>query len=181
MSGVVRGVLDELEERMNKMDHRKYNPDLFTRRSLRLPDRDYAATNAYFVTIRAKQLEPIFEAPELRKILLETWQALPERFHGVTLDEFVVMPDHIHFILWLDSKIENVPTLGSVVGAYKSLTTVAWLRHIKSAGLERSGLIWQRNYYERVVRIEELEKTRQYIRNNPTELQRQTENQRTEM
>ena len=163
------------------MDHRKYNPDLFTRRSLRLPDRDYTKTNAYFVTIRAKQYEPIFEAPELRKILLETWQALPERFHGVTLDEFVVMPDHIHFILWLDGKIENVPALGSVVGAYKSLTTVAWLRHIKSAGLECSGLIWQRNYYERVIRIEELEKTRQYIRNNPTELQRQTEKQRTEM
>jgi len=163
------------------MDHRKYNPDLFTRRSLRLSNHDYAATNAYFVTIRAKQPEPIFEIPELHEILLETWQALPERFPGITLDEFVVMPDHVHFILWLDGKIENLPTLGSVVGAYKSLTTVAWLRHIQSAGLECSGLIWQRNYYERVVRIEELEKTRHYIRNNPTKLQRQTENERRDM
>ncbi len=84
------------------------------------------------------------------------------------------MPDHIHFILWLDGTTkrdgttESAPTLGSVVGAYKSLTTVTWLHHIKATGIEASGRLWHKNYYERVIRNDELEDTRQYIRNNPT-------------
>jgi putative transposase len=93
---------------------------------------------------------------------------------SVTLDEFVIMPDHIHFILWLDittqrdSTPKNAPTLGSVVGAYKSLTTVAWLHHIKATGIEVPGRLWHKNYYERIICNDELESTRQYIRNNPT-------------
>ena len=71
----------------------------FTRRSLRLKTHNYAWTGTYFVTIRAKEHEPLFEIPELRTILVDTWHALPQRFPGLTLDEFVVMPDHVHFII----------------------------------------------------------------------------------
>jgi putative transposase len=81
------------------MDHKHYNPDRFTRKSLRLATRDYTAAGAYFVTIRALPPDPLFAIPKLRYILLETWHALPKRFSHVTLDEFVIMPDHIHFIL----------------------------------------------------------------------------------
>ena len=150
------------------MKHSKYNPDRFTRRSIRLPDRDYTSASAHFVTIHADRHEPLFETPELRKILEDNWKALPDRFSTVELDEFVIMPDHIHFILWLNNKQKDAPTLGRVVGAYKSLTAVAWLRHIKSNNMECSGRIWQGNFYERIIRISELEKTRAYIRNNPT-------------
>ncbi len=154
------------------MSYHRFDSDRsthYTRRSLRLPKHDYSWTGAYFVTIRAKEPEPIFEIPELRKILVETWEALPDRFPGVSLDEFVVMPDHVHFIIWLNGIVENAPTLSSVVGAYKSLTTVAWLRHIQATGLERSGIFWQRNFFERCIREKgELEETRLYIRNNPT-------------
>ncbi len=151
------------------MNHSKYDPDNFDRKSLRLPTRNYAAKSAYFITIRSDQHQPLFEIPELRDILTETWNALPKRFPSVTLDEFIIMPDHIHFILWLDYAQQTTPTLGSVIGAYKSLVAVAWLRHIESNNLiQYPGRIWQRNYYERVVRISELEQTRLYIRNNPT-------------
>ncbi|MFL5657087.1 MAG: transposase [Ktedonobacteraceae bacterium] len=150
------------------MVYRKYNPDRFTRQSLRISDRDYSSASAYYVTIRAEQHEPVFEIPELRKILEETWQALPHRFPGVTLDEFVIMPDHIHFIIWLDGTMDNAPTLGSVVGAYKSITTVTWYEHLKTKGTTWPGYVWQRNYYERVLRISELKQKRLYIRNNPT-------------
>ncbi len=136
-----------------------------------MPERDYTATNAYFVTIGVAQKLPLFEIPELRKILLATWKALPERFPGVTLDEFVVMPDHIHFIIWLDNTFENPPPLGVVVGAYKSLTTFAWLQHTQSANLEYPGRFWHRNFYEHIVRIPELVDTRLYILNNPMKLQ----------
>ncbi len=129
---------------------------------------DYTA-GAYFITIRTYQSEPLLEVPELRTILLETWQALPGRFPGVTLDEFVIMPDHMHFILWLNNTVENASALGRVIGAYKSLTTVAWLKHIQDTGQERSGLLWQRDYYEHILQSKlQLEQRRQYIRNNPT-------------
>ena len=157
------------------MKYRKFDSDRsirYTRRSLRLPKHTYT-WGAYFVTIRAEVPEPLFEIPELCAILVETWEALPQRFAGLTLDEFVVMPDHVHFIVQLDDNIEKPPTLADVVGAYKSLTTVAWLRHIKTMKLERSGRLWQDNYFERVIRdAPELENTRQYIRNNPNKLRK---------
>jgi len=154
-----------------EMHPKKYNSDLsirYKRQSLRMPKHNYGWTGTYFVTIRAVQREPIFETPELCTILIETWKSLPERFVGATLDEFVIMPDHIHFIIELEGNVEKPVTLGDVIGAYKSLTTVAWIRHIKATGMERSGIIWQRNYFERDIRdAHELEQTRQYIRDNP--------------
>jgi putative transposase len=78
------------------------------------------------------------------------------------------MPDHIHFILQLNPTPQNAPTLPSVVGAYKSLVAVAWLRHIETNNLiEYPGKIWQSNFYERIVCKSELEEKRRYIRNNP--------------
>ena len=57
------------------------------------------------------------------------------------------------------------------MGAYKSLTTVACIKHIKANNLECPGIIWQIKYYERTIRdAQELEQIRQYIRNNPIEL-----------
>ena len=153
------------------MTNLKYNPDIHHRQSVRLPGRDYSSASAYFVTLCANQPEPIFEISELRKILIETWQTLPERFPSVSLDEFIIMPDHIHFIICLHRAQEPLPTLGHVIGTYKSLAALAWLNHIKSNNLECSGRIWHRNYYERVVRIAELEQTRQYIRSNPAKLE----------
>ena len=151
------------------MKHSQYNPDRFTRQSQRLPTRDYAAKGDYYVTIRTDQFQPLFEIPELRNILKDTWNALPTRFPSVTLDEFVIIPDHIHFILRLNPTPQNAPTLGSVVGAYKLLVAVAWLRHIETNNLiEYPGKIWQSNFYERIVRKSELEEKRRYIRNNPT-------------
>ena len=153
------------------MDHKHYNPDRFTRKSLRLASRDYTAAGAYFVTIRALLPDRLFGIPKLRYILLENWHALPKRFPHVALDEFVIMPDHIHFILWLDGT--EAQSLGDVVGAYKSMTTVQWLQHLKSVGkdMHYPCRIWQSQYYDRVIRNGELESTRQYIRNNPNKLQ----------
>ena len=119
--------------------------------------------------------DPLFAIPKLRYILLDTWQTLPKRFPNVTLDEFVIMPDHIHFILWLDGTPGKELTLGKIIAAYKSLTTVLWLQHLKSVGKDMYSpcRIWQSGYYERVIRMNELQHTRQYIRNNPTKARSQ--------
>jgi REP element-mobilizing transposase RayT len=147
-------------------------PELYTRRSsVRLPGFDYASTGAYFVTVCTEHRKPIFEIPEISKLLVEVWETLPGRFSSVTLDEFIVMPDHIHGILWLDGTVKNAPTLSRVVDAYKSLTTVAWLNYNKARSIWCSKHLWQRGYYDHVIRNDQdLELTREYIRNNPLRL-----------
>ena len=81
------------------------------------------------------------------------------------------MPDHIHFILWLDGTRKDVP-IGNVIGAYKSITTVHWIQHLKSVGkdMQYPCRIWQEKFHDRVLRLDELEQTRLYIRNNPKKL-----------
>jgi len=142
----------------------------YHRRSTRLSKHDYTR-GIYFVTIRTQTHDPLFEIPQLRAILEETWQALPQRFPGVTLDEFVIMPDHVHFILRLDGQGDNPPTLGRVVGAYKSLVMVAWIDYCKAAGIYAAGSFWLVRFVERVITNQQaLARIRQYIRDNPKNL-----------
>ena len=144
----------------------------FTRKSLRKKQHNYGWTGTYFVTIRAAEFNPLFEIPELHTILKEIWHTLPKRFPNLTLDEFVIMPNHVHFIVRLEGNVEKPTTLGHIIGAYKSLTAVAWLHHIETLGptdIELPGHIWQRSYYDHIIRDAlELEQKRKYIRDNPT-------------
>jgi hypothetical protein len=80
-----------------------------------------------------------------------------------------------HAILWLNDTQKDAPTLGQVVGAYKSIVAVLWLDYIKSNNMECSGRVWQRNFHERVVRIAELGKKRRYIRDNPAKLRKKVQ------
>lgn len=60
------------------------------------------------------------------------------------------------------------PTLGQIIGAYKSRCVIDYLKFIGANNMEVIGKIWQRNYYEHVIRSEdELNKTREYIQLNP--------------
>ncbi len=150
---------------MSKSD---YNPEIHHRRSIRLASHDYTSSGAYFVTICAKARTPLFDRPELRSILEETWYALPQHFQGLELDEFVIMSDHIHFIVWLDSTISGGITLGSVIKSYKSSTFTKWLDYIETNGLNEQAKFWQRNYMEHIIRNEsQRTQRREYIRNNP--------------
>ncbi len=112
------------------MNRQRYDPAIHQRQSLRLPTYDYSSSGAYFVTICLHERQPLLEHAELRAILEDSWQRLPERFPGITLDEFVIMPDHIHFIVWLAPHAQSRPTLSKVVGTYKSLTGRAALMYL---------------------------------------------------
>src|SRR5207249_1321388 len=92
------------------------------------------------------------------------WTKLPERISLVRIDEFVVMPDHFHGIVWIvDGSMEPRTTLGSILRAFKSITTIEVNRM-----LYRSGPLWQRGYHDHVIRSEEdLFLRRRYIRENP--------------
>jgi len=160
--------------RGKSMAYSSYNSDRntrFTRKSLRLKNHNYGWSGAYFITIHAAGYEMLFENPALYAILEKQWYALPERFPNLTLDEFIIMPNHVHCIVKLEGNVEKPTTLGRVMGAYKSIAAVKWLRHIEAlgiAGLELSGRIWERDYYEHVIQnTRELEQKRHYIRDNP--------------
>ena len=151
------------------MDKHGFDPKLPIRRSNRLPFYDYSSEGAYFVTICQYDRQwPVLKQSSISTILEETWYALPQRFATVALDQFILMPDHVHFILWLHPDKESHPSLGRVVGAYKSITARAILHDLRILGQVSDNHLWQRDYYEHVMRNEEdLNQTREYILNNP--------------
>ena len=156
------------------MSTQKFDPDRasrFTRKSLRLQTHNYSWTGTYHVILRAKEHTPLFEIPKLRLILQEEWEALSQRFCNVTLDEFMIMSDHIHLLISLEGNMENAASLPDVIGAYKSCVFKQWYKHIKAEKLECAAQFWQHRYFDRIIRDgQDFERTRQYIRDNPTKI-----------
>src|SRR5438270_3757544 len=129
------------------MNDHHYDPAIHHRKSLRLPAYNYSSRGAYFVTICLQEKQPYLEDPQLHHILEETWDTLPLRFPGVVLDEFVIMPDHIHFIIWLEPQGKNHPTLTDILRVFKSLTGRSALTYLRSKGYVVVNQFWQRSFY----------------------------------
>lgn len=152
-----------------------YDPNIHHRRSIRLQGYDYSQAGAYFVTICTQYREHLFgnivngalQPNSYARIVVEWWNSIPEHFTSVELDEFVVMPNHMHGIVVLSTLAltsARSPTLGRVVAYFKYQSTkgVNLLRPPPSAS------IWQRNYYEHIIRDQaSLQRMREYIVNNP--------------
>ena len=157
----------------------EYNPRMHHRRSIRLKWYDYSQKGAYFVTVCTHDGRPYFEEyHELRQIVTQRLQEIPDRFSGITLDESVIMPNHVHIIIIVGATLavapknragaRPAPTIGDIIGTFKSLCIQDWLKHIKQNNIDAVGKFWQRNYYEHIIRDEqELNKIREYIINNP--------------
>jgi putative transposase len=79
----------------------RYGSQKHHRRSIRLQGYDYRSPGAYFVTICTRGRECVLDDRIVTGILQDVWQALTRWFPTVVLDEFVVMPNHVHFILWI--------------------------------------------------------------------------------
>ena len=98
------------------------------------------------------------------------WRALAERFAHVELDADVVMPNHLHGILRLNTTSEQGnETLSSVLQAFKSLTTSAYANGVRSGGWPAfDRRLWQQGFYDHVIRDErDLDRVRAYIDANP--------------
>ena len=130
---------------------RRYDPQKHHRRSIRLKGYDYSQPGAYFVTLVTHQKGCWFERLEFRAVVEREWRGLLDRFPTIRLDEFVIMPNHIHFIIWLNLSDVPVgaqlncaptavgqsftvdperPTLGQAVRAFKAVVT----RRIRQTG-----------------------------------------------
>ena len=157
-------------------------------RSIRLKGYDYAQAGAYFVTIcthgQRRLLGEIVDGKmmvsaygEIAKACLEE---IPNHFAHAEIDAFVVMPNHLHGIIVIThgTHVEaqhaaplhgsvNTPRPGSlsaIVRSFKSAST----RRINELRRMPGGLVWQRNYYENVIRKDhDLERIREYIATNP--------------
>ncbi len=164
-----------------------YNSQKHHRRSIRLKDYDYSQPGVYFVTICSWNRECLFgeivdgemRLNEYGMILQKEWLKSSEIRKEIELDEFVIMPNHFHGIVCINvtgnikfpvgangrSPLRMKPkSLSSFMAGFKSSVTKQINQIRNHPGLP----VWQRNYYERVVRNEmELFKIREYIQNNP--------------
>lgn len=104
--------------------------------------------------------------------MLETvWHELPQRFPDVSIAAMIVMPDHVHGIIWITGQdgISAPTSLGKVIQTFKSLTTHHYMHGVRTHGWPVfSRKLWQQNYYEHIIRSESsLERHREYIVANP--------------
>lgn len=157
------------------------------RQSIRLKGWDYSGPGCYFITICTQDSQHVFGSVVKGQMVLneaghlahEMWLAV-EKFHPeYQLDEFVVMPNHVHGVVHIARRggslcpPEAGPTgLADFVRRYKSTVDVAWRKTTAVSGTcpdsMRNGKLWHRNYYEMIVRDDTaLQNIRTYIRFNP--------------
>ena len=174
-----------------------YAPDSRRRRSIRLKGFDYTLAGAYFVTVvvqgRACLFGEIVDGNmclnRTGRLVSDSWQWLEAQYPYVASDEFVVMPNHLHGIIMItddtrrggsrtaptgaDSPDGKRKPLGRLIGAFKTVST----KRVNSAHGLSGRPLWQRNYFEHVVRSEEsLTRIRQYIHDNPARWEFDREN-----
>jgi putative transposase len=93
----------------------RYDPNKQHRRSIRMRGYDYAQPGAYFVTLCTHNRECTFDDPVLRRVVETHWRAIPRHGPHVTLDAWVVMPNHVHGIIVIGDRDDD-----AVVGARHS-------------------------------------------------------------
>jgi putative transposase len=179
------------------------NSFLPQRRSIRWRGYDYSQCGVYFITVCVEKRLPLLAdvvnsqcvLEESGEMIQKMWLDLPQRFSSLIFDEYVIMPNHFHGIIIIENAVTReirdtnrattgrattrvAPTVGDIVGAWKSLTTNAYIEGVKNFGWTPfPQRLWQRNYYERVVRTEcELNAIREYIAFNPVRWHQDPEN-----
>lgn len=174
------------------------------RKSIRLKNYDYTQEGRYFVTVCADNRKCLFgRIRDAEMILNESgkmaekyWNQIPRHFPHAELDEYIVMPNHIHAIIKITVNVgaNNHSPLTNIISKNRAknisplqMHQMPLKRHggtSKTIGSIIRGFkigvtkwfrkntetkkVWQRNYYERIIRNEsELNRIRQYVIDNP--------------
>ena len=132
------------------------------RKTTRLPTYDYRLPGVYFVTICTKNKQKLLSTivgeglcalPQIRltkvgKIVEASLKYIHENIDGISLDKYVIMPNHVHLLLRIEECSEaggrGGPPLHKIIGQFKSFTT-----H------QCNQVLWQRSFHDHVVRGEE--------------------------
>ena len=156
----------------------------FHRRSVRLKCFDYSNSGWYYITICVQHFKCSFgdihedkmNLSEIGLVARDCWETIPDHFPYVKLDEFIIMPNHLHGIIIIDRsvraqhvepiqderKFQNIVTgsLSSIIRSYKAAVT-------KKCRERDNDFEWHRNFYEHIIRNDkELFYIRKYIRYN---------------
>ena len=179
--------------------HPKFDPQKHHRKSIRLQGYDYSQAGAYYVTIVTYQRDCLFGEVVNKEMILnnfgkiadECWRAIPEHFSNAELGAHVIMPNHAHGIIVIHNDesashavdvqhvgatqcVAPTPTitrpkgpkpksLGAIIGSFKSAVSYRIHKELNATG------IWQRNYYEHIIRDEkDLQNKTDYIEANPS-------------
>lgn len=149
------------------------------RKTIRLKEYDYSQNGYYFITICINDMKcvlsdivggddpvaPIIKLTEIGIIIEKSWNEINNIYKNIKTDEFVIMPNHFHGIVIIDNDIQKGgqgrPPLHKIVQGFKSVTTRLCYKYGYSK-------IWQRNYYEHIIRTQEdYLKITEYINTNP--------------
>jgi REP element-mobilizing transposase RayT len=163
--------------------------ELLTRKPNRLKNYDYSLEGYYYITICSKDRENIFgdyvkddvvavlasahdhiKLSIVGQIINTQLQDIQNQFENVELDEYIIMPNHLHGIIIIKKRVEASapPTISQIIRSLKSKCTNEYLQYINEKNLNISGKIWQRSFYDHIIRDEKsLNKIRNYIINNP--------------
>lgn len=175
-------------------NNNNFNFNKYHRHSLRIKKYNYSLPGAYFITICTYRKENMLgyitdgkiKLNVLGKITEREWLKTFQIRENIQSDKYIVMPNHFHGIIVLTDNRKGVlqyaptnkfrspsQTIGSIVRGFKSAVT----REIKRLDYPFLYSVWQRNYYEHIIRNErELNRIREYIQNNPLRWQYDREN-----
>ncbi len=145
----------------------KYIPVKHHRQSIRLKGYDYSNDGAYFVTICVANRECLFgcicegkmQLNKIGEIVHSWWNLMNQKYMNIELDDFIIMPNHLHGIIMINNQIGSrgevtsplqPVSLGKIIAYFKYQST----KHINSIRKTPGQKIWQRNYYERIIRNE---------------------------
>ena len=164
---------------------------MLQRKRTRLLGFDYAQPGAYFITTVAQDRRCVFGEVKTEvirlfgygEILVDRWHWLHQQYSYLTLDAFVVMPNHFHAIININTdpgragrdrplRTETIKSLSQLIGAFKTATS----KKVHQLGM--ASFAWQRSFYDRVIRNdEERNRIREYIQTNPLRWEVDIENE----
>ena len=174
-----------------------YKPKKYHRRSIRLQGYDYSQDGMYFITvcthahlhIFGKISDGVMLPNALGNMVYTVWLSLSEMYQGIVCGPCVVMPNHIHGIIQIvgaqfiapkpilapdatntttnRGAMNCAPTVGKIVRAFKAKCSRMAATNFKNT-TNCAPKVWQRNYYEHIIRNEDsYRKITEYITNNP--------------
>lgn len=168
--------------------------ELPSRHSQRKPGHDYSQPGVYFITICTQNMTHLFGEVvddkmvlnEAGKMINQIWRDLQVRYPTIELDEFIIMPNHLHGIIMTNLVVRaghrartpktetnppKHPSIIDIIHSFKSYTTHMYMQGVHKNNWEPFlWKMWQRNFYDHIVEdMNGLEKIRTYIRNNPKE------------
>ena len=148
----------------------------YNRHSIRLKNFDYSQPGFYFVTICVQNRQCLFgdikngelKLNDVGKMIKKCWEQMTILFPVLSINEFVVMPDHFHAIVDISLNSDQV-LLSRIIGSFKSITTNEYIHGVNDGTwMPFDKRLWQRNYYEHIIRdIFDYNRIVDYIKNNP--------------